>query len=136
VIWRTSGSGALQYTAPANATHVVLDAPDGGALTATTDGANCKVKVDGAGAPGKPLVAMLDAQCKVTLDPEAAAASAVGTKARRGGPPSGGGSPRSPRSGCCGAEAAPGQSFAMALVVVALLARRRRRRQSVRAGAC
>jgi MYXO-CTERM domain-containing protein len=129
VIWRTSGSGALQYTAPANTTHVVLDAPDGGALTATSDGANCKVKVDGAGAPGKPLVAMLDAQCKVTLDPEAAAASAVGTKARRGGPPSGGGSPRSPRSGCCGAEAAPGQSFAMAFVVVAFLAQRRRRRK-------
>jgi MYXO-CTERM domain-containing protein len=132
VVWRTSGSGAFSYTAPANAMHVVLDAPEGGQLTATAAGGNCSVKVDGAGPPGKPLVAMLDAQCKVTVDPEAAAASAVGTRAQRGSSPStGGGSPRSPRSGCCGAEAAPGQSFAMALVVVGILARRRRRRASI-----
>ena len=128
VIWRTSGSGAFTYTATGNAMHVVLDAPEGGQLTATPDGPSCKVSVSGGGAAGKPLVAMLDAKCKVTPDPEAAAASAVGTRTQRGGSPSTGGSPRSPRSGCCGAEAAPGQSFAMAGVVVAILVRRRRRR--------
>lgn len=122
VVWGGSGG----YVAPANAMHVILDAPEGGTLKATQAGGNCKVTIDGAGkALGKPLVAMVDAHCQMQVDPEAAAASAVGTKARKAPPAA-----RSPRSGCCGAEAAPGQSFAMALVVIAIVRRRRPRATS------
>jgi hypothetical protein len=117
VVWGGNGG----YVAPANAMHVILDAPEGGTLKATRDGNNCKVTIDGnAKTLGKPLVAMVDANCALQVDPEAAAASAVGTKARRAPPAA-----RSPRSGCCGAEAAPGQSFAMALVVIGIVLRRR-----------
>lgn len=117
IVWGGSGS----YSALANATHVILDAPEGGTLKATRVGDNCKVTIDGAAKTlGKPLVANLDGNCEIKEDPEAAAASAVGTKARKAPPVV-----RSPRSGCCGAEAAPGSSFAMALVVIAMVIRRR-----------
>jgi hypothetical protein len=121
VIWRTSGGGTLSYTAPPG-THVILDATDGAILTAKQSGAGCVVALDDAESGAqKPLVATLDASCTVTPDPEAAAASAVGTTPARSRPRT-----RSPRSGCCGAEAAPGQSIAMIFVVGGLLLRRRR----------
>jgi hypothetical protein len=120
VIWRTGG-GTLSYSA-APGLHVILDATDTAKLDAKKSGASCAVTVTGADTGAqKPLSATLDASCNVTLDPEAAAASAVGTKPARARPGN-----RSPRSGCCGAEAAPGQSGAMILIVAALLLRRRR----------
>ncbi len=122
IVWRTSGSGDLSYTAPPG-THIVLDATDGAQVSAKKSGAGCAVTIAGGGDAPKPVVATVDAECSVTLDPEAAAASAIGTRARgtsRKGA-------RSPRSGCCGAEAAPGQAFAMVFVVGGLLIRRKRR---------
>jgi hypothetical protein len=124
IIWRTSGSGPLSYTAPAG-THIVLDATEGAQVSAKKAAQGCAVTITDGGATLKPVVATVDAACSVTLDPEAAAASAVGTRAR--GTSTRGKGARSPRSGCCGAEAAPGQSFAMIFVVGGLLARRRRR---------
>ncbi len=120
IVWRTGGG--TSYTAPPG-THVILDATSGAQITAKKSGAGCVVTLAGdeAGVQ-KPLVATLDASCAVTADPEAAAASAIGTKPARARPQAA----RSPRSGCCGAEAAPGQSGAMILVVGALLLRRRR----------
>ncbi|HEY5920037.1 MAG TPA: hypothetical protein VIV11_00140, partial [Kofleriaceae bacterium] len=124
VVWRTSGSGTLDYVAPPG-THVVLDSPDASAdVSAKLTDKGCAVHVTGAGKlPARPLVFALDAKCNVTLDAEAPAASAVGTRVPR---PKTSGGARSPRSGCCGAEAAPGTSFAMAFVVIAVLLRRRR----------
>jgi len=127
VVWRTGGTSALSYAGPADATHIVLDAIEGAQLTAAREGTGCHVKVvGGAGSAVKPVVAMLDAQCNVTIDPQAAAASPIDTRPRgsSGGAPVG--SARALRSGCCGAEAAPGSASAMALVVVGILMRRRR----------
>jgi hypothetical protein len=125
IIWSTKGTSSLSYTAPAG-THIVLDATEGAQVSAKKSGAACAVTVgDGTGAL-EPVVATVDAACNVTLDPEAAAASAIGTRAK--GTSSRKKGARSPRSGCCGAEAAPGQSFAMIFVVGGLLARRRRAR--------
>lgn len=123
IIWRTSEGGALAYAAPPG-THVVLDATAGSQLTAKREGDQCAVTMTGGADAGAlaPIVATLDAECNVTLDPEAAAASAIGTKPPRRA------RGRSPRSGCCGAEAAPGSSFAMAFVVAAVLLMCRRRR--------
>jgi hypothetical protein len=125
IIWATGGDGAVSYTATPG-THVVLDATEGSQITGTKSGNGCAMSVSAGGGAMKPVVALVDADCKVTLDPEAAAASAIGTKAK--GTSRKGGGARSPRSGCCGAEAAPGQSLAMVLVVGAILGRRRRRR--------
>lgn len=128
VIWRAGGDGDLAYTAPPGL-HVVLDAGDrDGHATATAKpaGNGCAVTVAGGGAmSARPLVIALDAQCNVTEDPEGSALSAAHTRAP--GTHHGGGGARSPRSGCCGAQAAPGSPFAMAFVVVAVLLRRRRR---------
>lgn len=125
VIWRTSGSGTLAYTAPRGAavSHVILDAP-GDAITAKPDGDGCAVEV----ARGKPHVAIvtLDEACNVTEDPEASAASAVGTR------PTAAHDLRSPRSGCCGAQATPGSSAAMAIVVALLVLRRPTSRERAR----
>jgi hypothetical protein len=122
VVWRTGEGGALDYTAPAG-THVILDPPDVTAdVSAKQAGKGCAVSVRGGGKlPARPLVINLDAQCNVALDREAAAASAIGTRAPRSKR-----SARSPRSGCCGAEATPGSAFAMTIVVLAMLWRRRR----------
>jgi hypothetical protein len=121
IVWRTSGEGALTYKAGMG-THVILDANDGAEITAKRDGDACAVTVSAGTGNMKPAVAALDAQCAVTVDPEAAAASAIGTKA-----PKRVRTTSSRRTGCCGAEAAPGTSFAMAFVVALVLARRRRR---------
>ncbi|HEY5946936.1 MAG TPA: hypothetical protein VIV40_15640 [Kofleriaceae bacterium] len=125
IVWRTSGSGTFNYSAPPG-THVILDPPDVNAdVTAKRDSNGCALHVTGPGKlPARPLVISVDAQCGVKLDVEAPAASAIGTRAPRTRPS---GNARSPRSGCCGAEATPGSAFAMTIVVLAILFGRRRR---------
>jgi hypothetical protein len=127
VVWRTQRGGPLDYSAPPG-THIILDPPDATAeVTARRDGTSCTVHVTGGGKlPARPLVITVDAACAIKLDAEAPAASAIGTRAPRT-KAGGRGGARSPRSGCCGAEAAPGSAFAMAFVVLAILFRRRRR---------
>jgi hypothetical protein len=124
VVWSTSHN-ALTYSAPPG-THVILDPPDAMAtVTARPDAKGCTVSVAGGGTlPARPLVINVDAKCGVALDPEAPAASAVGTRPPRT-------KPRSPRSGCCGAEATPGSAIAMTLVVVGLLLHTHRRRARI-----
>jgi hypothetical protein len=118
IVWSTS-SDTLSYTATPG-THVILDAPDATAnVTAKRSGNGCAMSVAGRGTlPARPLVINVDASCAVTLDGEAPAASAIGTRVPRA-------KARSPRTGCCGAEAAPGTSIAMTLVVLAFVCRRR-----------
>jgi hypothetical protein len=124
VIWRTRDRASLDY-ASLPGTQVILDPPDTAVdVTAKLGKHGCDVRfISGGKQQMRPLVFALDAQCNVTLDPEAPAASAHGTRA----PHVKAGGARSPRSGCCGAEAAPGSAFAMAFVVLAIVLRRRRR---------
>lgn len=70
-------ASSLVYTAPANATHVVVDAPVDGSgksdVAATKDGTNCQVTVtphagSKSGFDGAPLVIALDASCAVSDD--------------------------------------------------------------------
>ncbi|MGE5183460.1 MAG: hypothetical protein ACM31C_15420 [Acidobacteriota bacterium] len=128
VVWRTgigASKGKLAYRAPPGR-HVVLDAPDKAGMatvTAKRDGDACVVEVTPGGSlPARPLIVELDAQCDVTLDPEAPAASAAGTR------PAGAAGHRvhSRPAGCCGAQTTPGSPIAMAFVVGALAWRRRR----------
>jgi hypothetical protein len=122
VVWSTTTTKPLAYTA-APGTHVILDPPDAMAnVTAKRTVAGCAVAIAGKGTlPARPLVIDVDASCVVKLDGEAPAASAIGTRPVRA-------KARSPRSGCCGAEAAPGASIAMTLVVLAIVVGRRRGR--------
>jgi hypothetical protein len=125
VAWPNAAGAAFTYKGPRGITHVILDAPDGAAITAAVDGDGCAVSVKAGGTQKLPAVLTLDDQCKVTIDPEAEGASAtVGTKPRT---PRTAESPR--RSGCCGAQTTPSSPELGAIVVVgALLLRRRRRR--------
>jgi hypothetical protein len=129
VVWRGASSGPFAYSAPKAAAmmHVILDAPeqDGKAtVTARPDGDHCAIAVTAGGdVAARPVIVTIDASCHVTADPEAPAASAVMSRPSKAGA----NSPRSPRAGCCGAEAAPGSSIAMAGVVIAFVVRRRRR---------
>ncbi|HSN28156.1 MAG TPA: hypothetical protein VLT45_17845, partial [Kofleriaceae bacterium] len=116
------------------------DREDRATVTAKHTAGGCAVEVAGGGGAlagggtmsARPLVIDVDAHCLVTEDPEGAARSAADTHAlgthapatRRERP----GDVRAPRSGCCGAQAAPASSFAMAFVVLAALLRRPRRR--------
>ena len=144
------GGDGLRYRGPAAARHVVLDGPTGAdaMIAATRDGDGCAVTVATSGAGTKissrPRVFALDAACAISAD--AALASAVGSApvvdagpltpiepidAMPDGPSTGPTtSPRTARSGCCGAEAAPGGSLAMSVLVglawLGLGARRRR----------
>lgn len=120
IVWAI-GDGPLAYTAGPG-THVILDAPEAdAAVTAKHTGGGCAVSVArGRTAAAHPLVVSVDDACKIVLDAEAPAASAIGTRAPRA-------KARSPRSGCCGAQATPGSPFAMSLVVLATLRRARRR---------
>jgi hypothetical protein len=126
VVWHTGGKDRLAYRAPPG-THVILDAPEqngNATVTAKREGDACAVEVaPGGSLPARPLIVALDAQCNATLDPEAPAASAAGTRPGRSA------QVRSPRAGCCGAQAAPGSPLAMALVVLAFVLRRRSVRQ-------
>jgi len=125
IIWRTSGSGALTYTAPPGL-HVVLDAGDrdGHATATAKSGTNgCAVTIaPGGSLSSRPVIVNVDASCTVTDDPEGPAMSAAHTR------PAGShaSASRSPRSGCCGAQAAPASPLAMSVVVLGMLLRRRR----------
>jgi hypothetical protein len=121
VVWRTSGSGTLSYQAPPG-THVILDAPDAQAsITAKRSGDNCAVSVTGGGSiPARPAIIGIDASCNVTLDPEAPAASAVGTKPRKAA------GVRSQRPGCCDTGSGPASPLALSLLVTGVLRRPRR----------
>jgi hypothetical protein len=122
VVWPLEPASAFTYRAP-KGTHVVLDAPDKVAITATTDGDDCSVSVKSGGDVGAPAIITVDEACKVAIDPEAAnAASALGTK-----PPPIRKQATARRSGCCGAQTTPGSTFAIAIVVGWLLVRRRNR---------
>jgi hypothetical protein len=107
---------------------IVLDAPQqDGKATVTSKHADglCSVDIAAGGAMNaRPLVFMLDKDCNATEDPEGTAASAIkkGTGGHSGG--------HSPRSGCCGAQAAPSSPIAMTIVVLGLLLRRRYRTQT------
>jgi uncharacterized protein (TIGR03382 family) len=120
VIW-----GKHSYLTPPGL-QIVLDAPQqDGKATVTAKHADGLCSVDiAAGGPmnARPLVFTLDKDCNATEDPEGTAASAIHRS--EGGHPS----THSPRSGCCGAQAAPDSPLAMAVVVLGLVLRRRRRR--------
>lgn len=142
------GGEALTYQGPAGARHVVLDGPtaDAAVITAKKSGSGCAVTVASGTGPdavsGRPRVFALDDACAVRADaalPAMAGSDAAPVvdagpltppapiDARPEGPPP---SPRTVRSGCCGAEAAPGGSLAMAAVVaLAWLGLDRRRRR-------
>jgi hypothetical protein len=125
VVWPAAPGTAFTYRAVRGAavTHVVLDAPDQAALTATSDGDGCTVAVKTGGDGALPAIVTLDDACKVTVDPRAEGASAnAGIK------------PRAPankdarrRSGCCAAQTTPGSPIAMTVVVAVILWRPRRR---------
>ena len=149
------GGESFSYTGPRAARHVIVDGPSGdrAVVTATAAGGGCKVTIaaSGAGTPivGRPWVFTVGDACAVAADaPRVAAAAATpGDPIDAGAiPPNPDasatdpvpdaaippvpGNPRSARTGCCGAEAAPGAPLAMTAVVAALwfgLGRRRRR---------
>ena len=121
IVWPDQPNTELHYVGKPG-THVVLAMGEGAQLSAQAQGGDCRVAVAKGTGHLKPIVVQLDASCAVAADPEAAsAASAAGTAPvpTRIGHPA--------RSGCCGAEAAPGSSFAMAGLVVLVIRRRRRR---------
>jgi MYXO-CTERM domain-containing protein len=118
IVWH-----GTSYTTPPGL-QIVLDAPPSAAITAKHTDGGCSVDIASGGTfKGSPLTFALDASCKVIDDPEGPAASAARTRAATSSHGS-----RSPRSGCCGANAAPDSPLAMAVVVVGVLVRRRRRR--------
>ena len=149
------GGDDLAYPGPRGARHVVLDGPTGDTVLVSAspaaDGCQVTLRTSGGGTPiaGRPRVFTVGADCAVAADaarvasaplppdggvevapPTVDALPPVGevTPPLDGpaGPPST--NPRTARSGCCGAEASPGSSLAMAgLVGVALVLRRRRR---------
>ena len=124
VVWPTASSSAFEYRGP-RGTHVILDAPESAAVTASTDGDGCKIKVASGGEhKQRPLILALDGSCTVAVDPEAEnASSAVGTK-----PPPIRKQATSRRSGCCGAQTTPGSPIAMTIVVAWIVLRRGSRR--------
>jgi len=119
VAWPDKPNRDFTYVA-AKGTQVILDEKSV-AITATPSGPGCAVTVAAGGPMTEvPAVFALDATCAVVADVAAPAAEpAPGTKPTRIAHPA--------RSGCCGAEAAPGTSFAMAGLVVLVVRRRRRR---------
>ncbi|MBK7191008.1 MAG: hypothetical protein IPH80_00740 [Myxococcales bacterium] len=136
------GGDALSYAGPRAARHVVVDGPtaDAVVVAASVDGDGCKVTVgasgDGTTIAGRPRVFAVDAACVVAVDaaapamaPDAGADAGPGPGGAVDGGSSGGGGdaanpglapPRSARSGCCGAEAAPGAPVSMTAVVLAV----------------
>ena len=149
------GGDSFSYTGPRGARHVIVDGPSGdrAVVTATAAGADCKITVAASGAgtaiTGRPRVFTVGDACAVAADaPRVAAVATPGDPLDAGAiPPNPDaaaagtdpvpdaaippvpGNPRSARTGCCGAEAAPGAPLAMTGVVAALwfaLGRRRR----------
>lgn len=149
------GGDKLAYAGPAAARHVVLDGPTGADafVSATRDGAACAVTIAGSGAgtkvSGRPRVFTLDDACAVGADVALAGTTGANLPPVDAGPitppapvdappplpdgdaPRTGGSPRTVRSGCCGAQTAPGGSLAIGAIVLTTwlgLGVRRRRR--------
>jgi uncharacterized protein (TIGR03382 family) len=122
-----AGTGAdLHYDAPAGdaVTHVIVGAPASAGTTVVTaepGKAGCAVTVsataDGERISALPAIVTLDATCHVTEEPSLAAAS-QSTLTRHAG--------KSPRSGCCGAQATPDSPASLAVLLAVLLLRRRR----------
>jgi hypothetical protein len=154
VVWprgSSMGAGAsttLRYRAPRGpaVTHVVLAAsPATGApqLTARPDRDACAVELAIPAAPAapaapastRPVIAVLDAACAVTLDPErpsgspdaAASPSRPTSPTPPSHPPP---PPARPSGGCCGAHSssAPTSAVATSTIIGLALLRRRRRR--------
>lgn len=146
------GDDALEYVGPAGARHVVLDGPTGAdaVVEGSPSGAGCRVTVRSGGAgttiSGRPRVFTVGADCAITRDaarpsapvavdaavpPTVDAAPPTDVPVDGAMPVTPPASPRTARSGCCGAEAAPGSSLAMAALVGAALLGRRRRRRAV-----
>ncbi|MEZ4366425.1 MAG: hypothetical protein R2939_09075 [Kofleriaceae bacterium] len=146
--WQAPTSATtLTYTAPARAgaVHVVLDAPGAAERVAVTSrrvGDACEVTLTVGGAvAARPAHLLLDEACAVEVDPilvgagaivadpgALGAGSAIAPDVVHGtvGRPAAAG--RSPRSGCCGAQASPAQSVGGMLLVSLVVLRRRRRR--------
>jgi hypothetical protein len=122
IIWRTKGAGALTYTAP-KGLQVVLDAPDKSTVTATADGASCKVTIAPGGTIVAPAIFSLDAACKVIPDPESVGGPAPNTLTKPAQPHA-----RQPHAGCCGAQNGPASPVATGALVLGLLKRPRRRK--------
>jgi hypothetical protein len=117
--------GKTSYVTPPGLQVVLGIAEKDATATVTakpTDG-GCSVEVTPTGPlQARPLVFTLDAQCHVAEDPEGPAASATHSHSSPGNHGS-----HSPRSGCCGAQAAPSSPIAMSVLVLAMILRRRRR---------
>jgi len=102
----------------------VLDGPDKAKVTAKPEGAGCAVSIASGGDLTPPLVIALDAQCKITPDPEAATGVPVEhtlTKPTTS-------HPRASRAGCCGAQTGPASPIATGALVLGLFMWPRRRR--------
>lgn len=168
--------GQGSYTGPADARHVVLDAPANASVSAASGPGGCAVSITSGGrgskVPAAARVFYLDATCALTAEgdltrPLAAGAEpempvAAGPSTATGGADGGelarvadlpepggyepapvppttdgplGATPRSPRSGCCGAQATPGSPLGLTGVVFAwwvFTGVRRRRRAAPR----
>jgi hypothetical protein len=127
VVWPIEPRSAFTYRAPKGAavTHVVLDAPETSgktSLVATADADACVVNVKAGGdLEARPAIVVLDANCQVAADPQAAsAASGLGTK-----PAPVRAKEATRRSGCCAAQTTPGAPIVMTLVVLAAILRPR-----------
>lgn len=126
VVWPTGTAATLRYRGRPGA-HVILDAPHLAGLatiTGTRDGDACAIAVTPGGlVPARPAVLTVDEACGISVDP-ASAASATGTR-----PPAPSSTlARSPRSGCCGAQVAPGSPLVIGLVLLVGVRRRRQPR--------
>ena len=119
VAWPDRPDHDFAYTAP-KGVHVILD-EKAVTVTAVPSGAGCMVKVTKGGQVAeRPTVIVLDDGCGVVAETAMPRATpAPGTAPTR--------MVRPARSGCCGAEAAPGSTFAMASIVTVIVRRRRRR---------
>jgi len=101
-----------------------LEAKSPPTITAKPEGAGCAVSIASGGDLTPPLVIALDAQCKITPDPEAATGVPVEhtlTKPTTS-------HPRASRAGCCGAQTGPASPIATGALVLGLFMWPRRRR--------
>lgn len=124
IVWRDGrGKGELRYrVARGDMLHVVLDAPGPMvSVAARRDGDSCEITVGtGGDIAARPLVLHVDPSCAATPDPDAAGGARTALR------PIAPTAARSPRAGCCGAEAAPGSPIVLGLLVGVLLVVRRR----------
>jgi len=119
IAWPDKPGHDFTYTAP-KGLQVILD-EKAVTVTAAPNGTGCRITVaKGGSLVERPAVVVLDDACAVVAETATAAV-----------PPSPGTAPtriaHPARSGCCGAEAAPGSSVAMTGAVIAIVRRRRRR---------